>query len=75
MTVKVLGNPAHPFEDGIMVIVAIIVELETLVAVKDGISPAPPAPSPIAVLLFVQVKVVPGNGPLKAVAEAGTPLQ
>ncbi len=45
------------------------------VAVKAGTLPEPEATNPIAVLLFVQVKVVPDTGPEIVVAEALTPLQ
>ena len=46
-----------------------------MVAVKEGTSPIPLAPSPIEVLLFVQAKVVPGVGLVKAVAGMVAPLQ
>lgn len=60
----------HPFAVGIMVTVDTIVELVELVAVKDGTLPLPLAASPIAVLLLVQVNVVPETGP--AIAVTGT---
>jgi len=46
-----------------------------LVAVKDGISPVPLAASPIAVLEFVQLKVVPGTEPVNAIGPAVDPAQ
>lgn len=61
-------------DEGVIVMVAVIVELVTFVAVKEGISPVPPAPRPIAVLLFVQEKVVPGIGPLSETGEEKAPL-
>jgi hypothetical protein len=46
-----------------------------LVAVNDGTLPFPPAPRPIAVLLLVQEKVVPGVELVSAVAGTVAPLQ
>ena len=46
-----------------------------LVAVKDGIFPDPLAARPMAVLLFVQVKVVPLTGPDKVVVVTLAALQ
>ena len=56
-------------------IVALIGDVVVLVAVNDGILPEPLAASPIAVLLFVHVKVVPGTGPDKVVEGAVALLQ
>ena len=56
-------------------IVALIGELVVLVAVNDGILPEPLAASPMAVLLFVHVKVVPETGPDKDVEGAVALLQ
>jgi hypothetical protein len=58
-----------------MVIVAVTGAAVAFVAVKEGILPDPLAASPMAVLLFVQVKVVPLTGPDKVVAAAVTLLQ
>jgi len=51
--------------------VPLIAEPVPLVAVKPGTLPVPLAAKPIAVLLFVHVKVVPAAG-LAIKAEAGT---
>ena len=69
--------PEQPFASGVMLIVAVIGVPVVLVAVNAGIEdgPDPLAASPIAVLLFVQMKVVPETGPVSAVSEAKAPLQ
>jgi hypothetical protein len=74
VTLNVDGIPVHPFAVGITVIVAVIGEVVAFVAVNEGIFPAPLAARPIAVLLFVQVNVVPLTGPDKLVIGA-TPAQ
>ena len=56
-------------------IVALIGEVVVLVAVNDGTLPEPLAASPIAVLLFVHVKVVPETEADKTVAGAVALLQ
>jgi hypothetical protein len=58
-----------------MVMVAEIGAVPVFVAVKADTLPEPEAARPIAVLLFVQVKVVPDTGPATVVAEALAPLQ
>jgi hypothetical protein len=73
--VNVVGVPAHPFAVGITVIVAVIGEVAALTVVNEGTLPEPLAASPIAVLLFVHVNVVPLTGPDKFVAGATTPAQ
>ncbi len=75
VTVNVVGVPAHPFAVGVTVIVALIGEVVALVVVNDGRLPEPLAARPIAVLLFVQVNVVPPTGPDKFVIGATTPAQ
>ncbi len=65
----------HPFAVGVTVIVALIGEVVTLVVVDEGVFPEPLAARPIAVLLFVQVNVVPPTGPDKFVIGATTPAQ
>ena len=51
------GIPVHvspePVNAGVVVMVATMGAVERLRAVKAGISPVPPAASPMAVLLFV----------------------
>ena len=75
VTLNVDGVPVHPFAVGVTVIVAVIGEVVAFVAVNEGISPDPFAGRPIAVLLFVQVNVVPLTGPDKLVIGATTPVQ
>ena len=65
----------HPSAVGVTVIVEEIGELVALVAVNEGIFPVPLAARPIAVLLFVQVNVVPLTGPNKLVIGATAPAQ
>ena len=70
------GVPAHPFAVGVMVTVDVIAELVELVAVKDGmLFPEPLSANPMAVLLFVQVNVVPDTGPVIVVAGTTLPGQ
>jgi hypothetical protein len=73
--VNVVGVPVHPFAVGVTVIVAVIGDVVALVAANEGISPDPLAARPMAVLLFVQVKIVPLTGPDKFVTGATTPAQ
>ena len=75
MTVNVVDVPVHPFAVGVTVIVAVIGEVVAFVAVKEGIFPVPLAARLIAVLLFVQVNVVPLTDPDKFVIGATTPAQ
>ena len=60
--VNVIGVPGHPLAVGVTVIVAEVEAFVPFVVVKEGISPDPLAPSPIAGLLLVQAKVVPATG-------------
>lgn len=53
------------FADVITVIVAVIGALVVFVAVNDGISPVPLAASPIEMLSFVQLKLLPLTLPVK----------
>jgi hypothetical protein len=55
--------------------VAVIGAVVPLAVVNAGTLPDPLAASPIAVLLFVQVKAVPLTGPDKVVSGALTPEQ
>jgi len=73
--VKVVGVPVQAFADGVTVMVAVMGEVVALVAVNEGILPEPLAVRPMAVLLFVHVKVVPLTGPDKFVIGAITPAQ
>lgn len=73
--VYVEGVPGQVFIEGVTVIVAEMVVVPVFVAVKDGTSPVPLEPNPIAVLLLVHAKIAPGVGLLNAVAGMVTPLQ
>jgi hypothetical protein len=67
--VKVCGVPEQVGEKpsvGVTVIVAVIGVVPLLVALKVAILPVPLAAKPIAVLLFVQLKVAPAE-PLKLI--------
>ena len=75
VTVNVDGVPVHPFAVGVTVIVEVIGEVVAFVAVNEGTLPEPLDPSPIAVLLLVQVNVAPLTGPDKFVADAVCPAQ
>ena len=52
---KVCGKPGHPLAKGVTVIVALTAFVPALVAVNEAIFPVPLAPSPIEVLLLVQL--------------------
>jgi hypothetical protein len=58
-----------------MVTVAVEAVVPVFTAVKEGTLALPFAPNPMAVLLFVQEKVVPATGPERFTAEAVAPLQ
>jgi len=73
--VYVVGVPVHPFAVGVTVIVALIGKIVAFVVVNEGTLPEPLAARPMAVLLFVQVNVVPLTGPDKFVTSAVTPAQ
>lgn len=66
--VNVETGPVHPFADGVIEIVDVIAVVPAFVAVKEGKLVVPDAAKPIAVLEFVQVKVVPATGPAKVFA-------
>ncbi len=55
--------------------VPVIAVVPVFVAVKEGTLPLPEAPSPIAVLLLVQLKVAPEGILVKFVAGTVAPLQ
>jgi hypothetical protein len=74
--VKEMGEPMHPLAEGVTVIMAEIGSGVKLVVLKTGmLVPVPLAASPIAVLLLVQLKLVPGTGPEIVMAGVKTPLQ
>ena len=64
----------QPFAVGVTVIVAVTGLLVLLVAVKAAILPVPDAASPMLVLLFVQLNVVPATAPVKFTAVVVAPL-
>jgi hypothetical protein len=65
----------HPFAVGVTVILADIGAVELLVAINAGMLPDPLAGRPMAVLLFVQEKVVPVIDPDNDVSGALSPSQ
>ena len=73
--VNVVGIPIHPFAVGVTVIVAVIGKVVAFVAMNEGTLPEPLAASPMAVLPFVQVNVVPLTGPDRLVTGTATPAQ
>jgi len=72
--VPVQTIPPVLVKDGVTVIVATIGAEVLLVAVKDEISPVPLAAKPIDGESLVQLYTVPGNAPVKAIAEVLVPL-
>ena len=75
VTLSVVGDPVHPFAVGVIVIVAAIGEVVAFTVVNEGILPDPFVARPIAVLVFVQVNVVPLTDPDKFVIEVSAPAQ
>ncbi len=73
--VKVCDVPVQPIAEGETVMVATIVEVPRLVAVKAGMLPEPLAARPMLGWLFVQLKFVPGTVPEKLTAAVVAPLQ
>ena len=79
--VKLIGDPVQVtlllLYDGVTVIVAVTAAPVTLVAVKLGMFPTPPAPSPMDVVLFVQLYTIvpPVVGLLKVTAVVAPLLQ
>jgi len=67
-------GPGQPLAVGVTVMVPEILAVVGLVAVNEGISPIPDAPSPIAGLLLVQLKVVPPTVPTNGTAVVASPL-
>ena len=67
--------PMQPLAVGVIVIVAVIGAVVAFVAVNDGTLIEPLAASPMAMLLFVHVNVVPAMGPAKVVRGAIALLQ
>ena len=65
--VKLTACPAHPFAVGVTLIVATVVELPVLWAVKALIFPVPVEGSPIDVLLFDHEYVVPLTPPVNTI--------
>ena len=64
------GVPGQPLAVGVTVMVDVMAEAPVLVAVKEGVLPAPLAARPIALLEFVHAKVAPAT--LLVYAEAAT---
>ena len=56
---NVIGVPVQVLLTGVTIIVAVTVEFEVLVAVKETILPVPLADKPIEGLLFVQLSQLP----------------
>ena len=61
--VNVCGFPVQPLATGIALMVAVTGWLVLLIAVKDEMFPEPVAASPMVVLLFVQLNIVPFTEP------------
>ena len=61
--------------DGVTIMVAIIGALVVIKVVNEVISPLPDAGSPIEVVLFVQLNVVPTIVPLKLISVVEVPTQ
>lgn len=73
--VNVCAGPVHPLAAGITVMVAVMVDVPLLVAVKAGMSPVPDAARPMEGVLFVHAYVVPATAPVKTTAVVVDPLQ
>ena len=75
MGVPVQTAPVVGEVTGVTVIVAAIGALVALVVINEAISPEPLAAKPMPVLLFVQLKMVPGTDPVKLISAVAEPLQ
>jgi hypothetical protein len=75
LTVNVEAAPTQPLAVGVIVIVEVIGDVDGFIVANEGISPEPFAASPMAVLLFVHVNVVPAMGPDNVVNGATVPVQ
>jgi hypothetical protein len=69
------GVPVQLLAEGVIVIVAVMLVVPALVAVKEGIFPVPFAANPIPGVSFTQEKVVPETGPVKNIIAVVLPLQ
>lgn len=63
--VAVAGVPGQPLALGVTVMMPATGNVPLLCAVKKGILPKPEDARPMLVVVFVQVKVVPGTFPMK----------
>lgn len=72
--VKLVVVPVHPLLIGVTIIVHDMGDVPGLVAENAGMFPEPLAPSPIAVLEFAQLKVVPATVPDKFIKLVVEPL-
>jgi hypothetical protein len=72
--VKLCCEPGQLFAVGVTVIVAVTGDAVLFVAVKEVMSPVPEAPSPMDVVLFAQLYVVPLTLPLKLTVAVEAPL-
>jgi hypothetical protein len=72
--VNICGVPKQPFALGVTVTEAITGLLLELVAINDPILPVPVAASPIEVVLFDQLNVVPETAPVNTTADVAAPL-
>ena len=61
VSIKLSGEPMQPAREGVTTISPEIVSVVVFAAMNEGILPVPLAPRPIAVLLFVQLKLVPAT--------------
>lgn len=78
--VNTIGAPVHTAPvvgdvSGVTVMVAVIGAFVAFTALNDAILPEPEAARPIDGLLLVQLKIVPGTGPLKFTVAVAEPLQ
>ena len=77
--VKVIGLPVQTAPTagsvtGVTVIVADTGATPLLIALNEGIFPVPAAARPMAGLSLVQLKIVPGTGPVKLIGAVAQPL-
>ena len=72
--VKFCGVPGQFPNVGVTIIVEVLLVVPVFVPTKEAMLPDPPAPKPVVVLLFTQLKVAPAV-PVKFIAEVLCPAQ
>lgn len=73
--IKLLAFPLQPFNTGVTLRVELSKLCKLLVAINEGILPLPEEPSPMVLLLLVQLKLAPGGVLENKMAALASPAQ